>query len=98
VKGELIEPSHTVVVTSRHCMREFNLVRAEWQFPASYNVAPTDDVPVVRVNKQGIAHAVRGATPVSKRVNTPKNNDAGASSPLPEFAMSKKGRRLHFHQ
>jgi putative SOS response-associated peptidase YedK len=33
--------------------REFNLVRAEWQFPASYNVAPTDDVPVVRVNKQG---------------------------------------------
>jgi putative SOS response-associated peptidase YedK len=33
--------------------REFNLVRAEWQFPASYNVAPTDDVPVVRVNKEG---------------------------------------------
>jgi putative SOS response-associated peptidase YedK len=33
--------------------REFNLVRAEWQFPASYNVAPTDDVPVVRLNKEG---------------------------------------------
>jgi putative SOS response-associated peptidase YedK len=33
--------------------REFNLVRAEWQFRASYNVAPTDDVPVVRVNKEG---------------------------------------------
>src|ERR1700692_1607115 len=33
--------------------REFNLVRAEWQFPPSYNVAPTDDVPVVRVNKAG---------------------------------------------
>jgi len=33
--------------------REFNLVRAEWQFPASYNVAPTDDVPVVRMNKEG---------------------------------------------
>jgi putative SOS response-associated peptidase YedK len=33
--------------------REFNLVRAEWQLPASYNVAPTDDVPVVRVNKEG---------------------------------------------
>jgi putative SOS response-associated peptidase YedK len=28
--------------------REFNLVRTEWQFPPSYNVAPTDDVPVVR--------------------------------------------------
>jgi putative SOS response-associated peptidase YedK len=33
--------------------REFNLVRAEWQFPPSYNVAPTQDVPVVRVNKAG---------------------------------------------
>ena len=33
--------------------REFNLVRTEWQFPASYNVAPTQDVPVVRVNKEG---------------------------------------------
>src|SRR6266436_32347 len=33
--------------------REFNLVRSEWQFPPSYNVAPTDDVPVVRVNKTG---------------------------------------------
>jgi putative SOS response-associated peptidase YedK len=33
--------------------REFNLVRAEWQFPPSYNVAPTDEVAVVRVNKAG---------------------------------------------
>ena len=33
--------------------REFNLVRTEWQFPASYNVAPTQDVPVVRLNKEG---------------------------------------------
>jgi putative SOS response-associated peptidase YedK len=29
--------------------REFNLVRAEWQFPISYNVAPTQNVPAVRV-------------------------------------------------
>lgn len=33
--------------------REFNLVRAEWQFPPSYNVAPTNEVAVVRVNKAG---------------------------------------------
>ena len=33
--------------------REFTLVRAEWQFPASYNVAPTQNVPVVRANKAG---------------------------------------------
>src|ERR1700732_330582 len=28
--------------------REFSLVHTEWQFPASYNVAPTQQVPVVR--------------------------------------------------
>jgi putative SOS response-associated peptidase YedK len=33
--------------------REFTLVRTEWQFPPSYNVAPTQDVPVVHVNKAG---------------------------------------------
>jgi putative SOS response-associated peptidase YedK len=33
--------------------REFNLVHTEWQFPPSYNVAPTQNVPVVRVNKEG---------------------------------------------
>jgi putative SOS response-associated peptidase YedK len=33
--------------------REFNLVRTEWRFPASYNVAPTQDVPIVRLNKDG---------------------------------------------
>jgi putative SOS response-associated peptidase YedK len=33
--------------------REFNLVRSEWQFPPSYNVAPTQDVPIVRAYKAG---------------------------------------------
>ena len=33
--------------------REFNLVRTEWQFPPSYNVAPTQKVPVVRINQAG---------------------------------------------
>jgi putative SOS response-associated peptidase YedK len=33
--------------------REFNLVHTEWQFPPSYNVAPTQDVPVIRLNKAG---------------------------------------------
>jgi putative SOS response-associated peptidase YedK len=28
--------------------REFNPVHAEWQFPPCYNVAPTQQVPVVR--------------------------------------------------
>lgn len=33
--------------------REFELVRHEWRFPPSYNAAPTQDVPIVRVNKAG---------------------------------------------
>jgi putative SOS response-associated peptidase YedK len=28
--------------------REFNLVRAEWQFPASFNIAPSQAVPAIR--------------------------------------------------
>lgn len=37
--------------------REFNLVRTEWKFPASYNVAPTQQVPIIRltdVQRQGL--------------------------------------------
>lgn len=37
--------------------REFNLVRTEWKFPASYNVAPTQQVPIIRVTdvqRQGL--------------------------------------------
>ncbi len=30
--------------------REFNLVRTEWQFPANFNVAPSQAVPIVRVD------------------------------------------------
>ena len=33
--------------------REFNLVHQEWQFPASFNVAPTQSVPVVRIAADG---------------------------------------------
>ena len=30
--------------------REFNLVRSEWRFPASFNVAPSQPVPAVRMD------------------------------------------------
>ncbi len=33
--------------------REFALVRSEWQFPPSYNVAPTQQVPVVLAGTDG---------------------------------------------
>jgi putative SOS response-associated peptidase YedK len=29
--------------------REFNLLHTEWQFPPSFNVAPTQEVPIVRI-------------------------------------------------
>jgi hypothetical protein len=53
--------------------REFNLVRTEWQFPASYNVAPSDDA-FKLLRQYPDPHIV--TTPVSKLVNSPKNNDA----------------------
>jgi putative SOS response-associated peptidase YedK len=31
--------------------REFNLVHADWKFPSSFNVAPTQEVPVVRMHE-----------------------------------------------
>jgi len=37
--------------------REFNLVHSEWQFPPSYNVAPTQPVPVIR----SVEGAARGS-------------------------------------
>jgi SOS response associated peptidase (SRAP) len=60
--------------------REFTLVRAEWQFPPSYNVAPTQNVPVVRVNKAGertgallhwglIPHWAKGVQPKFSTIN-----------------------------
>ena len=60
--------------------REFTLVRAEWQFPPSYNVAPTQNVPAVRVNKAGertgallhwglIPYWAKGAQPQFSTIN-----------------------------
>lgn len=39
--------------------REFNLVRSEQHFPASFNVAPTQNVPVVRANSHGVHTVAR---------------------------------------
>ncbi|MEP6886126.1 MAG: SOS response-associated peptidase [Gammaproteobacteria bacterium] len=38
--------------------REFNLVRTEWQFPPSYNVAPTQQVPIIR-SVDGVRQGLR---------------------------------------
>jgi putative SOS response-associated peptidase YedK len=39
--------------------REYALARHEWQFPPSYNVAPTQDVPIVRTDKDGLRRGTR---------------------------------------
>jgi putative SOS response-associated peptidase YedK len=36
---------------------EFNLVNATWTFPPSFNVAPTQDVPVIRTDRDGHTEA-----------------------------------------
>ena len=40
--GRYVSPDESAIE------REFNLVRTEWQFPPSFNVAPTQLVPIVR--------------------------------------------------
>jgi putative SOS response-associated peptidase YedK len=45
--GRYVGPSEAAIE------HEFNLVRTEWQFPISYNVAPTQAVPVVRLGRNG---------------------------------------------
>ena len=40
--GRYVSPDESAIE------REFNLVRTEWQFPPSFNVAPTQSVPIVR--------------------------------------------------
>jgi putative SOS response-associated peptidase YedK len=38
--------------------REFNLVRTEWQFPTNFNVAPSQTVPIVRIDGGNPASAL----------------------------------------
>lgn len=40
--GRYVSPAESAIE------REFNLVRTEWKFPASFNVAPSQNVPVIR--------------------------------------------------
>jgi putative SOS response-associated peptidase YedK len=73
--------------------REFNLVNTEWQFPASYNVAPTQPVPVVRL----IDGELRGTTlrwgliPFFNRGEPPKYATINARVESFETAASYRG-------
>jgi hypothetical protein len=57
---------HHVSTSEAFIEREFNLVHQEWQFPSSFNVAPTQQVPILREiagERPGVAGAL-GAGPV----------------------------------
>jgi putative SOS response-associated peptidase YedK len=73
--------------------REFNLVRHEWQFPPSYNVAPTQLVPVIR-SKDGALQAAQmrwGLIPFFCKGEPPKYSTINARIETVETAASYRG-------
>jgi putative SOS response-associated peptidase YedK len=73
--------------------REFNLVHAEWQFPPSYNVAPTQLVPVVR-SIEGRREGTRlrwGLIPFFARGVPPKYSTINARMETVQTAASYRG-------
>jgi putative SOS response-associated peptidase YedK len=73
--------------------REFNLVHTEWKFPASYNVAPTQPVPVVRqVDGERRGSLLRwGLIPFFARGVPPKYSTINARVETIQTAASYKG-------
>lgn len=73
--------------------REFNLVRTEWQFPASYNVAPTQQVPVIRsIDGQLNGSLMRwGLIPFFAKGEAPKYSTINARIETVETAASYRG-------
>ena len=73
--------------------REFNLVRTTWQFPASYNVAPTHAVPILRrVGSDLQGTCVRwGLIPTFARGEPPKYSTINARIESVASAASYRG-------
>ena len=73
--------------------REFNLVHTEWQFPPSFNVAPTQQVPVIR-SVEGEAQGSRirwGLIPFFAKGESPKYSTINARIESVETAASYRG-------
>jgi putative SOS response-associated peptidase YedK len=73
--------------------REFNLVHTEWQFPASFNVAPTQKVPVIRtVDGTTQGDRIRwGLIPFFAKGEPPKYSTINARIETVETAASYRG-------
>jgi putative SOS response-associated peptidase YedK len=73
--------------------REFNLVHGEWHFPPSFNVAPTQEVPVVRM-REGRRQGVRlrwGLIPFFAGGIAPKYSTINARIETVQTAASYRG-------
>ena len=73
--------------------REFNLVRQEWSFPPSFNVAPTQSVPVIRtVDAHPRGSRIRwGLIPFFAKGEPPKYSTINARIETVETAASYRG-------
>ena len=73
--------------------REFHLVRAEWKFPANFNVAPTQQVPVVReMDGERRLSCIRwGLIPFFAKGEPPKYTCINARIETVESAPSYRG-------
>jgi putative SOS response-associated peptidase YedK len=73
--------------------REFTLVRTEWQFPPSFNVAPTQQVPIIR-SIDGERRGTRlrwGLIPFFAKGEPPKYSTINARLETVETAASYRG-------
>ncbi len=85
--GRYVSPSEAAIE------REFNLVHMEWQFPSSFNVAPTQDVPVVRL-RNGEPQGIRlrwGLIPYFAQGVPPKYSTINARIETVQTAPSYRG-------
>ncbi|GAC1306098.1 MAG: SOS response-associated peptidase [Steroidobacteraceae bacterium] len=73
--------------------REFNLVRVAWQFPPSYNVAPTQNVPVIRPADGGLTGSLIrwGLIPFFAKGRAPKYSCINARIETMETAAAYRG-------
>jgi len=73
--------------------REFTLVRTEWQFPPSFNVAPTQQVPVIRrIDGELQGTLLRwGLIPFFAKGEAPKYSTINARIETVETAASYRG-------
>ena len=85
--GRYVSPDESAIE------REFTLVRAEWKFPPSFNVAPTQSVPVIR-HVDGSRHGALmrwGLIPFFARGVPPKYSTINARVETVQTAASYRG-------